>query len=221
MNIPFPKPLDLKGDLATNWKAFKRIWENYEIATGLVNKEPGLRCATFLTCLDPDGLHVVDGLKFDQENDSKDITKVITAMDTYCIGQTNVIYERYAFNRREQEPSESIDPYVAALCILAKTCNFGDLRDELIRDRIVVGIRDSRTCKKLLQETKLDLQRCIDICRSNEKSESQMNSMADVHHVGVKPKKKNVSKTRNRSRRTLSRKPQHTVVATVERSMDL
>ena len=112
MTIPFPKPLDLKGDLAANWKAFKRIWENYEIATGLVNKEPGLRCATFLTCLGPDGLHVVDGLKFDQENDSKDITKVITAMDTYCIGQTNVIYERYTFNHREQEPSESIDPFI-------------------------------------------------------------------------------------------------------------
>ena len=205
-------------------KAFKRIWENYEIATGLVNKEPGLRCATFLTCLGPDGLHVVDGLKFDQENDSKDITKVITAMDTYCIGQTNVIYERYTFNRREQEPSESIDPYIAALRILAKTCNFGDLRDELIRDRIVVGIRDSRTRKKLLQETKLDLQRCIDICRSNREiriANELDGRCSSCRSETEKEETFQTSKTRNRSRRTLPRKPQHTVVATVERSMDL
>lgn len=28
MNILFPKPLDLKDDLATNWKHFKRVWGN-------------------------------------------------------------------------------------------------------------------------------------------------------------------------------------------------
>lgn len=91
MNIPFPKPLDLKGDLATNWKHFKRVWENYEIATGLKQRDTQLRCATFLTCVGSDGLHVVDGLKFDAEEDKRDIDKVITALDTYCIGQTNVI----------------------------------------------------------------------------------------------------------------------------------
>jgi hypothetical protein len=64
------------------------------------------------------------------------------------------------------------------------------MEDEMIRDRIVFGVRDNHTRKKLLQEKKLDLQRCIDICRSNEKSESQLKSIADVHHVKVKQKGK-------------------------------
>jgi hypothetical protein len=42
MNIPFPKPLDLKGDLATNWKQFKRVWENYKIVTGLRGRDTQL-----------------------------------------------------------------------------------------------------------------------------------------------------------------------------------
>lgn len=82
MNIPFLKPLDLKGDLATNWKHFKRVWENYEVVTGLTQRDTQLRCATFLTCVGLDGLHVVDGLKFDAEEDKRDIDKVITALDT-------------------------------------------------------------------------------------------------------------------------------------------
>jgi hypothetical protein len=39
MNIPFPSKLDMKGNVATNWKRFKRVWENYEIASGLKTKE--------------------------------------------------------------------------------------------------------------------------------------------------------------------------------------
>ncbi|XP_061190282.1 uncharacterized protein LOC133198160 [Saccostrea echinata] len=194
-------PLDLKGDLATNWKHFKRVWENYEIATGLRERDTQLRCATFFTCLGSDGLHVVDGLKFDTDDDKKDIDKVITALDTYCVGQTNVIYERYTFNCRNQEQSEHIDAYVAELRTLAKTCKFGDIEDEMIRDCIVIGVRDNHTRKKLLQEKKLDLQRCIDICRSNEKSESQLKSIADVHHVKVKQKVKQENHGKNEKRR--------------------
>lgn len=153
--------------------------------------------ATFLTCVDC--LHVVDGLKFDTEEDKRDIDKVyvITALDTYCIGQTNVIYERYTFNSRNQE-QETIDACVAELRTLANTCRFGDMEDEMIRGRFVLGVKDNHTRKKLLQAKKLDLPRCIDVCRSNEKSESQLKSIADVHHVKVKQKLKQDSKSSSR-----------------------
>lgn len=62
---------------------------------------------------------------------------------------------------------ESIDTYVAALRTLSKTCNSGPLTDNLVRDGIVVGILDKGFQKKLLQESKLTLQSCIDICRAN------------------------------------------------------
>ncbi|XP_061188181.1 uncharacterized protein LOC133196273 [Saccostrea echinata] len=74
------------------------------------------------------------------------------------------------------------------------------MEDEMIRDRIVIGFRDNHTRKKLLQK-KLDLQRCIDICRSNEKSESQLKSIADVHHVKVKQKVKQDNRGKNEKRR--------------------
>ena len=44
---------------------------------------------------------------------------------------------------------ESIDSYVASVRTLAKTFNHGSLLDSLIRDRIVVGIRDNGTHKQL------------------------------------------------------------------------
>lgn len=120
-NIPFPAKLDLRGNIATNWRHFKRVWENYEIAIGLKERNGELRVATLLTCLGAEALSVYDGLKFESEEDRKDIIKVLQVLEDFCIGQTNVIYERYTFNKREQEVNETIDSYVAALRTLVKT----------------------------------------------------------------------------------------------------
>ena len=67
--------------------------------------------------------------------------------------------------------------YVTSLRTLAKTCNFGQLENDLIRDRVVMGIRDNTTRKKLLQVAKLSLSQCIDVCRSYEKTSQQLESM--------------------------------------------
>ena len=120
------------------------------------------------------------------------MSKVMELMERRCVGKTNVIYERYCFNNRKQESGESFDMYLTALRTLAKTCNFGSLKDELIRDRIVCGICDTGTRKKLLQELKLTLQKCINVCQSAETTATQikvMNGNEEVHSLRSKGKK--------------------------------
>jgi len=76
---------------------------------------------------------------------------------------------------------------------LVKICNFSDcLRDSLIRDRVVVGIKDEHTTKKLLRIRDLTLNRCIDICRSEEVTALHMKSLLEsVDNLNqVKSKKK-------------------------------
>ena len=104
------------------------------------------------------------------------------------MGQTNEICVRYKFNARGQMCEEAIDAYVAALKILQKTCNFCDcLKDSLLRDRIVFGVRDNGVRKILPQERSIDLSRCIEICRTHENTTSQMKLITDkgeeVHRV--------------------------------------
>ncbi|XP_028409422.1 uncharacterized protein K02A2.6-like [Dendronephthya gigantea] len=182
VNLPMPPQLAMTGNLATNWKRFYRAWRNYELAARLrdssdpsTNKE--LRTATLLTCIGADALDVLDGLDFANEEERKDIDVVVSKLEKYCIGETNETYERYCFNKRDQESHETVDAYFAVLRTLAKTCNFGNLEDSLIRDRIVMGIKDNATRKKLLQVSKLTLQQSIDIVRSWEKTAKQLESM--------------------------------------------
>lgn len=67
-----------------------------------------MRVATLLICMGAEALSVYDGLKFESEEDRKDIIKVLQVLEDFCIGQTNVIYEHYTFNKREQEVNETI-----------------------------------------------------------------------------------------------------------------
>ena len=78
-------------------------------------------------------------------------------LEKHFIGDLNVPYERFLFFKRDQLPEESFDGYLASLRTLASTCEFGDLEEDLIRDRIVCGLRDESVQRSLLQKTKLTL----------------------------------------------------------------
>ena len=54
-----------------------------------------------------------------------------------------MIIEHTKFNKCSQLPDEPVEQFIASLYNLAADCNFGELKDKLIRDRIVVGIRDA------------------------------------------------------------------------------
>ncbi|KRX43593.1 hypothetical protein T05_8394 [Trichinella murrelli] len=62
---------------------------------------------------------------------------------------------RLRFHTRSQRPNESITEYVAALRNLSENCNFGNTLDDMLRDRLVGGIRDEVIQRGLLAEPNL------------------------------------------------------------------
>lgn len=64
------------------------------------------------------------------------------------------------------------------LRMLSSTCNFGQIRDSLIRDRIVCGINDSGLRERLLRVDDLTLDKCIQVCRATELSRESSRTLA-------------------------------------------
>ena len=141
------------------------------------------------TCLESDSLDIYKGSKFDNDMDKDDIDIVITKLEGYCDGQRNETFQRYNFDMRVQQEGETVDAYVTALKRLAKTCNFGQLQDDLLRDGIVIGIKDNATRKNLLNMPKLTLMECIDMCRTHESISIQIKTMTqqEVSAVSTRP----------------------------------
>ena len=77
------------------------------------------------------------------------------------------------FNQRNQKEGERIDNFVSELKRLSLTCEFGDLKDSLIRDRIVGGVLSDELRGELLKKPDLTLQSAHDYCRTFEAAEQQ------------------------------------------------
>ena len=67
----------------------------------------------------------------------------------------NIIIERARFNSRHQQEGETSEQYITALYHLVETCNSAGLREEIIRDRLVVGIRDKSLFERLQMDAAL------------------------------------------------------------------
>ena len=78
-----------------------------------------------------------------------------------------------------QESGESFDTFFADLRKLVRTCEYGALEDSILRDKIVVGVREDANRKKLLQSRNLDLKSAIDICKASEAASKQLRDMSE------------------------------------------
>lgn len=57
---------------------------------------------------------------------------------------------------------------------LSSTCNFSSLTDHLIRDQVILGIRDGSIKDSLLRIKDLDLNKDLEECRAAERTKSQI-----------------------------------------------
>ena len=105
------------------------------------------------------------------------------------------LYERHIFNSYVQT-DESLDDFIVQVKHYATNCDYGDLKDQLIRDRIVTGTKHQDLKQKLLNQehTDLTLDKCVHMCKTYDATKCQMKTMGDknssVHGVGKQNFKK-------------------------------
>ena len=65
------------------------------------------------------------------------------------------IIKRFEFNTRKQRPGETVAEYIKALQKITEHCEYGEILNDMLRDRLVCGIADKRVQNRYLRETKL------------------------------------------------------------------
>lgn len=106
-------------------------------------------------------------LTFFQPQD-RTFEQVIIAFGSHCNPKKNEIVERYKFFMRMRQTNESLEQFVTDLKVLAASCNFGSLKESLVRNRTICGIRDKQLREEILKDPNLDLERCLNACRAAE-----------------------------------------------------
>ena len=135
----------------------------------LTKKSDEVQVNTLIYCMGDQADNILRSFEL-SDDDSKKYDVVKQKFEGHFVKHRNVIFERAKFNNRRQEPGE---PVITALYTLVEHCNYGTLHDEMIRDRIVVGIRDSSLSEKLWLDADLTLSTAVAKVRQAEAVKKQ------------------------------------------------
>ncbi|KAK7933832.1 hypothetical protein WMY93_004728 [Mugilogobius chulae] len=198
-SIPPPEDMKLTGDVATNWDNFRTEFEDYSLASGLAEKDKKVQAATLRRVMGSECRHVYKHNLTLSAEQQEDVKAILDALESYFKPKRNVIFERFVFGNCKQDESEPIDSFVTRLREKAASCEYGELREELIRDRLVLGISDESVRRRLLREKDLTLTSAIDICRAAEMTDIKLKLMTQDRPL------ESVHATNRRQQRPLQR----------------
>lgn len=164
-----PKNLTVSNDMATTWKEWLQHFNWYAIATQLDKKPHNVQAATLLATVGPDAIAIFN--TFNLTNSEQNNIEVIKETFTrHFTPKSNLTYERYTFNKVLQKEGETFDEFLTSIKAQAKKCQFDNLHDRLVKDKIVMGIRSNAIREKLLTEPDLTLEQATSICRAAEQA---------------------------------------------------
>ena len=181
-NLKPPNELDLSPNgrttVAEKWRQWKQTMQLFIDLTMSKNTEKE-KCSAFLYTIGQAGRDVYNTMTLGEEEADK-IDILFSKFEAYCKPKQNVTIERYRFNTRAQGEEETIDQYVTELRLIAKNCGYGDLEDQLVRDRIVCGTNSEEVRQRLLRIDDLSLQKAISVCRVDAESRKSSKYIAET-----------------------------------------
>ena len=162
-DVPCPAPfLPRSGRPPKPWPLWRHHFVNVFLvaASGAGDPiSPQVAKALLVSCLGEESQRILSTLppivKTEQETEFDVVLRQLN--DFFFFEEnTNVIVERFTFRQRGQQQGESTAEYVFILRDLAKTCSFGDMKDELIGDMVVEKNDSSPSQRKVFARSYLN-----------------------------------------------------------------
>ncbi|KAL5510819.1 hypothetical protein EMCRGX_G006423 [Ephydatia muelleri] len=172
-----PEAFDFKNP--DDWTRWKRRFEQFRIASSLDTQSDSKQVSMLLYSMGEEAEVVLVSTGITDE-ERKSYKKVVEKLDEYFHVRHNVIFERARFNRRDQLEGESGDQYITELYSLAERCSYGQLTSEMIRDRLVVGIRDLALSERLQLNPDLTLEKAKTMIRQREAVHTQQQVLKEA-----------------------------------------
>lgn len=158
-----PDPLTKDGDMARNWQSWKEDFLIFMKVTGYIDKPNDMRANLLKNRIGKVGIDAIQNMSFDDPQDKENMEILIAKLEECFNPPKKETVERFNFFSRVKKQNESIEQYIMILKEKAKTCNFNDMIDSLVRDKIILDTHDKILRKKFFEADNLDLQKLVAI----------------------------------------------------------
>lgn len=163
-------PTEFNFSQPQQWPQWKKRFDRYMSVSGFCKKLDKEKIDMLIYLM---GNEAEEILLQQNLSGNETYTDILDKFEKYFIPQRNIIFERFQFNSRVQKPGEPVENFITSLHALAEHCGYGTLKEELIRDRIVIGVADSKVSERLQLRDKLTLAEAITAVRQAELQNTQ------------------------------------------------
>ena len=162
-------------DLPQAFRKFKATCQLYFTGPLKGKTEEG-KVSYLLIWTGDEGIELVNTFSL-TEDERKKLDTYWTKFEEYVAPKSNFRLARYKLRTLRQEPGEAIDSFLKKIRVLIKECKYTN-EDEQIIDALIFGSANPRVQSKLLEhDSSLTLTKVIDIARTAEATQSQLNNI--------------------------------------------
>ncbi|PAA83486.1 hypothetical protein BOX15_Mlig014458g9 [Macrostomum lignano] len=183
LQLTAPDAFDIDSDPLTRaqrWKTWARRFNSYIRAAGITDATQQLELLVYTA-----GEKLEDFMEDNSVQKGKSTNELIQKLQEIFDQKNSVVFLRYQFETCRQEEGESIDAWYHRLRKAADQCEFGELRDSLIRDKVVAHYRSEKIRRELLQLNDICLADVLKRIRAREAAEQQAQAMEENSSGGA------------------------------------
>jgi hypothetical protein len=156
------------------WIAYTERLEEYFQANEI---KQGRHRAVLLSVCGAATYQLIRNLLAPTKPSSKTYKQLVKLVQDHINPRPSIIVERFSFHTRRQREGESINDFVADLRKCSEHCKFGNTLDDMLRDRLVCGVRNTQLQRRLLAEQDLTFQKALSTCQASEAAERDTKSI--------------------------------------------
>ena len=154
---------------AEDWEIFTEQLSHYLAANG-VTDDAKKRSFLLSACGTPT-YKLIRTLVAPAAVTDKSFNEIAELVQNHYQPRPSVIMRRFRFNTCVRHQGEGITAFIARFRDLASHCEYGEATAELIRDRLVCGIRNDVLQRSLLAVTKLTFEKACELALLHESAE--------------------------------------------------
>ena len=166
--------------------AYARRLEQYFIANGITGDgQAAKRRAVFLSVVGAKTFGLLEDLVAPTAVSECNYDRLVEVLEAHFEPQISVIVARFRFHSCCRGDPEGVSAFLARLRKLAKPCQFASgVLEEMLRDRLVCGIKHERLQSRLLSEPHLTLQLAVELAQAHESAAASAAELSG-HEAGV------------------------------------
>ena len=159
------------------WPLYVERLEHVFVANGIT--DGAKKRAVFLSVIGATNYKLLSSLVAPAKPGEKEYSDLVDKLAEHFTPAPSEIVKHFKFHTRFWKSGESVAAFVSELRSIAKSCNFGDTLETMLRDRIVCGINDAVIQCRLLSEKALTFKTALELAQSMESAAKNLKELSD------------------------------------------